>query len=265
MPIAEHAADARPRPRRAGRKPVELIVMGALRFARAQNNPDIRHGNFRQWCNGVAKVCSDRAPFAEYWNQRNEWALTDTGPLWVVLGDSTAQGLGADHPQEGYVSQTQAQFIHRSGRPWRVLNLSSSGATIPDVVRDQVPRLTALAETPDLVTCGVGTNDLLRVPPPKVRGLFDELIDAVPEDAVLLDVPIPEGRCRVGRFAAQYVNKVNTSLYAAAGARRLRIAYVSRHFTPPWTDKFGPDDFHPNAAGYDYWSRALLQAVPGRR
>ena len=265
MPIAEQASVAGPRPGRGGRKPFEMVVKGALRVARAKNNPDVRHGTFRQWCDGVAKVCADRAPFAEYWNQRNEWALSGTGPLWVVLGDSTAQGLGADHPQDSYVGQVQAQFAHRTGQQWRVLNLSRSGATIHDLLRDQLPRLAALPEAPDLVTCGVGTNDLLRMPPPKIQGLFDDLIGAIPENAVLLDVPIPEGKCRVGRFASQYVNKVNASLHEAADSRRLPIAYVSRHFTPPWTDKFGPDDFHPNAAGYHYWSRAVLQAIPGLR
>ena len=30
------------------------------------------------------------------------------GPLWVVLGDSTAQGLGAPTPDGGYVGQVLA-------------------------------------------------------------------------------------------------------------------------------------------------------------
>src|SRR5207253_6907926 len=92
MSIAEHAAIAHPRPNRGVRSPIELIVVGATRLARLQNTPDIPRSTLQQWCNGVAKTCGDRGPFAAYWNHRNERALAGTGPLWVALGDSAAQG-----------------------------------------------------------------------------------------------------------------------------------------------------------------------------
>jgi acyl-CoA thioesterase I len=262
MSIAEHGAITHPRPNRGVRSPIELIVTGATRLARLQTTPDFPRSTLQQWCNGVAKVCSDRAPFAAYWHQRNDREMAGTGPLWVVLGDSASQGLGAEHPEDGYVSQARAQLVRETGAPWRVLNLSRSGATIPDVLREQLPRLAALRERPALISCGAGTNDLLRVSPQRVRVLIRNLIDAVPDDTVLLDMPVPHGKCRVGRFAARYVININTHLHAAARERRLPVAYVSRHFTPPWLDKFGPDDFHPNAAGYQDWSRAVLQALP---
>ena len=40
--------------------------------------------------------------------RHNEPALAADGPLWVVLGDSTAQGLGASSPLHGYVGQVLA-------------------------------------------------------------------------------------------------------------------------------------------------------------
>jgi len=250
---------------RGNRSPVEAVITAAVRVAGARATPDIRRGNFQEWGTGVAKVCADRTPFAEYWTQRNERALADSGPLWVALGDSAAQGIGADHPADGYVGQSWARLTEQTGQPWRVVNLSRSGATIPDVLAEQLPRLAALPEAPALVTCGVGTNDMLRVTPGRVRALYRDLIDAVPANTVLLDVPLPVGRCRIGRFAVRYVARVNTMVHAMADARRLPVAYVSRHFVPPWPGKFGPDDFHPNATGYRDWTRALLQAVPIHR
>lgn len=222
-----------------------------------------RRSPFRTWCDGVAYIRAHRAVFAEYWRRHNDRALAGRGPLWVVLGDSAAQGLGADHPTEGYVTQAQAELVRRTGQPWRVLNLSASGATIQTVFREQLSRLAALPVRPDLVSCGVGTNDLFRLPGSRVRTQFHELAAALPANSVLLDIPIPESRWRVGRFAAPYVAWVNTAIHAAARTRGLPVAYISRHFTPPWTGKFGPDDFHPNGAGYEYWSRAVLQAIPG--
>ncbi len=262
MSIAELAGYAGPDAARV-RSPIELIATAASRFARADTATGGLRGGLRRWSDGVALVRADRAPFAEYWRQRNERALAGTGPLWVVLGDSAAQGLGADHPHGGYVGQAHDHLIQRTARPWRVLNLSVSGATIPDVIHQQLPRLAALPAVPDLVTCGVGTNDLFRAPLPSVRSQLRALLDAVPDNAIMLDMPLPRGRWRIGRFAAPYVARFNAAVHAEARARRLPIAYVSRHFTPPWPGKFGPDDFHPNAVGYRDWSRAVLQAIPG--
>jgi acyl-CoA thioesterase-1 len=219
-------------------------------------------GPIQQWCDGVALVRGRTGSFADYWHRHNDRALTGTGPLWAVLGDSTAQGLGADHPQDGYVGQVHAEVVRRTGTPWRVVNLSSSGATTQDVIRGQLLRLACLPAVPDLVTCGVGTNDLLRVPLPRLRALFRALIDALPDNAVVLDLPLPENRWRVGRLAAPYVARVNSAIYAAARARPLPVAYVSGHFTPPWAGKFSADDFHPNGVGYRDWCRAVLQAIP---
>jgi acyl-CoA thioesterase-1 len=263
MSIAEHIVDSRLGGHTRGTpSPIELMVLGATRFARSRTRPSALRGSLRQWSDGVAKVCADRAVFAEYWRQQNEHALAATGPLWVVLGDSSAQGIGAAHPADGYVGQSLAHLVRETGQPWRVVNLSASGATIPDVLTEQLPRLAALPETPDLVTCGVGTNDLLRVPPNRMPALVGDLVQAVPDSTVLLDMPIPKNRCRVGRLAAQYVARMDRKLHAAAAARRLPVAYISQHFIPPWAGKFGPDDFHPNADGYQAWTRAVLQAIP---
>jgi acyl-CoA thioesterase I len=244
------------------RSPVELIATVATRFARAEVRQDLRRSRFGQWCDGVALVRTHRAAFADHWRRHNHRTLDSTGPLWVALGDSAAQGLGARGPQGGYVGQVHAQLVQRTGRPWRVLNLSSSGATIRDVFGDQLPRLAALPTAPDLITCGVGTNDVLRLPLPRVRSMLRVLIEALPDSSVMLDLPLPEAIWRIGRFAAPYIARVNSTIHAAARQRSLPVAYVSSHFTPPWAGKFGPDRFHPSDIGYRDWSRALLQAIP---
>jgi lysophospholipase L1-like esterase len=263
MSFVEQSGAAGPDAGRGIRSPIELIAAAATRYARGKTTADARHPQLQQWCDGMATVRADRAPFAEYWRRRNEWALAGNGPLWVALGDSAAQGLGAAHPQEGYVGQAHAHLAHRTGQPWRVLNLSCSGATIQDVLDEQLPRLASLAQAPALVTCGIGVNDLFRTPLPKVRAQLRTLIEALPGNAVMLDIPLPRGRWRIGRLAVPLVARANSAIHAAARARRLPVAYVSSHFTAPWGGKFGPDDFHPNDVGYRDWCQALVQAVPG--
>ena len=85
------------------------------------------------------------------------WASVPVGagyPLWVVLGDSTAQGVGASSPLNGYVGQVMSALAAKSSRPWRVLNLSRSGAQTWQVIDQQLPVLEELGLTPDLVSSG---------------------------------------------------------------------------------------------------------------
>jgi acyl-CoA thioesterase I len=230
----------------------------------------IKHGKLGRWTDGVAELRSARTEFAAYWDAHNEGVLTKRervvrdgdapDPLWVVLGDSTAQGLGAPGPRGGYVGQTLYQLRHTTGRHWQVLNLSVSGALIRDVLANQIPRLDG--QRPDLVTCGAGANDILYSPPGKLFGDLRTLLAAVPEDTVVLDLPLLSGFWGiVGRMSVPYITRINRVIGEVATERSLRVAEVSRHFVPPWVGKFSVDNFHPSQDGYRDWSRALVEAL----
>ena len=82
-----------------------------------------------------------------------------------MLGDSTAQGIGASGYDKGYVGQLRRILEERTGKTWRVLNLSKSGARAADVLATRLPRLEALGTLPDLVTVAIGSNDVVRRTP----------------------------------------------------------------------------------------------------
>jgi lysophospholipase L1-like esterase len=154
----------------------------------------------------------------------------------VVLGDSTAQGLGALSPDGGYVGQVLAELRGHTGLPWRVLNLSVSGSLTRDVLGAQLPLVPAHA---DLVTCGIGINDILYTSPAKLFTDLRALIAAVPDRTVLLDLPLPAGCWGfLGRASVPYVTRINRTIHQAAAARGLPVAEVSAHFVPPWAGKF---------------------------
>lgn len=244
------------------RSPVEIIANAASYVARtpAANRSGLRAGPFGRWTDGVTAMRGDCAAFASHWRAHNSRVLTETGPLWVVLGDSAAQGLGAPSPEGGYVGQVLAELRLGTGLPWRVYNLSTSGALIRDVLHDQLPRLPA---SPDLVTCGIGANDILYSSPPRLFGDLRALVSALPEEAVILDLPLPAGLWGIiGRITLPYVARVNRTIHEAARARGLPVAEVSAHFRPPWGGKFASDRFHPSRTGYRDWTRALLAALP---
>jgi acyl-CoA thioesterase I len=243
------------------RSPVEIVAtMGTyLTRSPAAEMTGLRAGRFGRWADGVNAMRSDCATFAGYWREHNERVLTKPGPLWVVLGDSTAQGLGAPSPACGYVGQSLAALRRRTGLPWRVLNLSVSGSLTRDVLGTQLSKVPAGA---DLVTCGIGVNDVLYTPPGRLFGDLRALISAVPPGTVLLDLPLPAGVWGVlGRASAPYMARINRTMYEAAGARGLPVARVSEQFRPPWTGKFASDCFHPSMDGYRDWTRALLAVI----
>ena len=219
----------------------------------------------------------DCAAFARHWQAHNDQVLDSLGsrggsagirvspppgpaePLWVVLGDSTAQGLGALSPDGGYVGQVLADLRRQTGLPWRVLNLSVSGSLTRDVLGAQLPVMPAHA---DLVTCGIGINDILYTSPAKLFADLRTLIAALPDQTVLLDLPLPAGCWGfLGRASVPYVTRINRTIHQAAAARGLPVAEVSAHFLPPWPGKFASDCFHPSQDGYRDWARALLSVV----
>ena len=78
--------------------------------------------------------------------------------LYVAIGDSAAQGIGASRPDRSYVGVLADDIRNLTGRSLRVVNLSVSGATTELAVLDQLPRLAKLS--PDLVTVAIGANDI---------------------------------------------------------------------------------------------------------
>jgi acyl-CoA thioesterase I len=259
--------------RGANRKsPVEIFADAASVVTRSPyaEVTGISRGKLGRWTDGVAELRADRREFASYWDAHNARVLGNReralrngvapDPLWVVLGDSTAQGLGAPGPHGGYVGQTLDQLRHTTGRHWRVLNLSVSGAVMRDVLANQIPRLEG--QHPDLVTCGAGANDILYSAPGKLFGDLRTLLAALPDDTVVLDLPLLTGFWWiVGHISVPYITRINRVIREVATERNLRVAEVSRHFIPPWTGKFSVDNFHPSQDGYRDWSRALVAAL----
>ena len=188
--------------------------------------------------------------YAADWDAANEAARTAEGPLWVVLGDSAAQGVGASTHLSGYVGLVLQRLRAADGRPWRVLNLSRSGARTREVVDVQWPAAAGLGA--DLVTAVVGGNDALRTREPEWRHAAEDLCDALPPGAVVATCP----RGVFERKAA----RINAVLRERAVDRGLRVADLWAHTGPPYRGRYA-DGFHPNDLGYLQWADAVSEAL----
>jgi len=204
---------------------------------------------------GLRQVHAQVARYAAEWEQANARAQAGGGRLWVVLGDSTAQGIGAPAWNEGYVGQLLAGLDRGAERPWRVLNLSKSGARTADVLDRQLPALHALAAAPDLVTCSIGANDIVgRVPIPIFEARLRAILARLPPGAIVATVPQGLNRART--------DAANRLIRAEAPAAGLVVADVWAHTGPPWHGKLAADGFHPGALGYADWAAAFAEVLP---
>lgn len=192
--------------------------------------------------------------YAQAWRRENELALEQDGPLWLVLGDSAAQGVGASAHDRGWVGQVRERLRAADPRPWRVLNVSRSGAR----TRDVVDRQWGLAEhllgqgRPELVTAVVGGNDALG----SRLGPWQRDVDA-------LCALLPRGSLVATTARGVFERKtrrVNDHLRRRAAEHGLLVADLWAHTGPPYRGLYA-DGFHPNDAGYRQWADAVCEAL----
>ncbi|SHG99626.1 Lysophospholipase L1 [Jatrophihabitans endophyticus] len=197
---------------------------------------------------GIPRVQAQALPYAEAWRRDNLAALAGTGPLWVALGDSLTQGIGAPAHDRGWVGQLRA----RRRPDHRVVNLAVSGARTADVLERQLPVLESLPR-PDLVTLMIGSNDLMR---PRYRrelvGHVDALLHRLPVGALVTTLPNPS------RVAAE----VNRVIARVAAERGLVVAELRDPRTSSWRGRLAADHFHPNEAGYAALAEVIGDALP---
>ncbi len=191
--------------------------------------------------------------YQEWWAAQNEDALAASGPLWIALGDSIALGIGASAPEHGFVGQLLDRLRGSDGRPWRVVNLSVSGARLNDVQRDQLPVVAEHLGEVELVTCAVGVNDLFKPGFRHTPGRIRALTRALPPGTVLATAP--------HGFLLWETVAFNLILRREARAAGLRIAEVWSHTGPPYHEKHCVDRFHPSDAGHADWCDAFAEAL----
>jgi lysophospholipase L1-like esterase len=219
-------------------------VEPALEYANVTGRPSSRLVRVAATVSrGVATVQRQHAPYAASWHAANLAALTRPGPRWIVLGDSMSQGAGASSFDAGWVNQ-----LHdRLPVDLPIINLSASGARVPDVIGQQLPAWRSLPpapgeqDVPDLVTVLIGSNDLMsRTHRDGLSEAFAELVDNLPSGAVVATMPQP-------RAAA---TDVNTALHAAEQDGEVVLVNMRSSGPASWRGKLAADHFHPNDAGY---------------
>jgi acyl-CoA thioesterase I len=201
-------------------------------------------------------------------------AERSTEVVYVALGDSTVEGVGASSAAANYVGRLGARLRDRYPSA-RTVNLGVAGATSYDVLEGQVAE--AIALRPHLVTLSIGPNDVTAKVPVEtyaenleaILGRLARETDAVIVVNLLPDLAVtPRFRNRgnaplLGRLSAEF-NEVVASTAKRHGVLVVDLYGASRREVPGHPELLAADGYHPSDLGYARWAELMWDAVRTR-
>lgn len=189
---------------------------------------------------------------AVYWRARAE----QSGEFcYLALGDSLTQGYGASAPDRGYVGQLVELVAQRTRAPVRVVNRSVCGATVRELVDEQLPQLHELK--PDLVTVCIGANDAAATPTEQFRKAFSTVCEALPAGAFVTDIPDFQGG-HAGEQARELAAVCRELVGAHPGLVPVAVEAAT---TGMAFNEFSDGFAHPDDSGYRRYTSAFWAAI----
>ena len=191
------------------------------------------------------------------------------GPVvYVALGDSTGAGIGAR--DGGYVVRLFKR-IEESRPGSKLINLCVSGADTDDVVRGQLDR--AVAANADLVTVGIGINDIGHgLTLDQFSRNYEQILSTLKEKTkariVVANIPdissaprIPgPARNQYQRQIVQFSQRLE-EIAARHGVTVFDIYTITTQELASHPEYFSSDGFHPSDAGYEMWAQHMWPTI----
>lgn len=204
--------------------------------------------------------------YKNYWQRNNSRPVNPSDILYVALGDSTAQGIGASHPDKSYPGVIKANLAEKEGQPVHLVNLSKSGAKIKDVLTTQLPAMQKLGiNEKTVITIEIGANDIAKFEPAKFESEMDELMSKLPAQTVISDIPyFGDGRLH---NKEPDVQAANTIMYKLAAKHGFELAPLHAKMKRNGGIKtFAADWFHPSNYAYrENWAPVFLEKINVKR
>lgn len=189
----------------------------------------------------------------------------------LVLGDSSAAGMGAHHPNETVGGIVASGVSALMGRRVHLTNCAVVGAESSDLERQLAQGLESV--TPDVVVIMVGANDVthrvdratavrhLEVTVRRIRALGSEVVVGTCPDLGTVR-PIAPPLRQVARAWSRRLAAAQTIAVVEAGGRSVSVGSIlGPEFDAAPAILFGPDKFHPSADGYRSLAAVLLPST----
>lgn len=197
----------------------------------------------------------------------------------VVMGDSTAAGVGAGSVEASYPYRLAQRISESTGLAIELFSVGESGARVADVRADQIAP--ALFTGAHMVLIVIGANDATHLT--GLGGLKEDMelvvdrMQATGAPVIVAGAPDMRApafyeplRSVVG-WRGRAVTAAIEEAARARGATVVPLAERTRDFFREHPDRaYSSDEFHPGPEGYDVWVDALfpevaeaVESVPG--
>ena len=188
----------------------------------------------------------------------------------VVLGDSSGCGFGVEHPHQTPGAMLAAGLSECADRPVDLTVVAVVGARSSDL-SSQVEQV--VDTSPDIALVMIGANDVThRVRPPtavrhldhavrRLRTLGAEVVVGTCPDLGTVE-PVAQPLRWIARRASRQLAAAQTIAVVEAGGRTVSLGDVlGPEFAASPSEMFGPDRFHPSAAGYASAAAVMLPSI----
>lgn len=190
----------------------------------------------------------------------------------VILGDSTAKGMGADDKTQTVGAIVATALAAFTGRPVEVTNVAVVGAESTDL-DGQLDLLLEKVEEPDVALIMVGGNDIthradrstavrhLAMAVRRLRDVDTEVVVGTCPDLGTVR-PMPQPLRHIARRWSRDLAAAQTVAVVEQGGRTVSLGdLIGPDFQEKPTVMFSQDKFHPSPAGYARAASALLPSV----
>ncbi len=190
--------------------------------------------------------------------------------VYVALGDSSVEGIGASKPHRSYASIIYSTILetHKNAEYY---NFGKNRAPIKQVLNEQLDKTINL--NPSLVTISVGANDIrlktkLTTFEKDLRVLIGRLQSETTAEIVINNIPdfslapaIPKHLKKISSIMINRFNRVIQKVAKEYGITFVDLYVHSKVFAKHYPESVGDDKFHPSDFGYALWATTIIANI----
>lgn len=187
--------------------------------------------------------------------------------VYVAIGDSTVQGLGATTPQRSYAGII-FEVIKSTYKNAQFHNLGVMDSRVKDVLQYQLKK--AISLSPDLITISIGANDIRRRTSSieferdlhtllltlKKETLAEIVINNIPD--MSLTPAVPKKLKTLSRIQVNRFNQRITRQAKKVGVILVDLYALSQIYGKNYPEMISQDGFHPSDFGYAIWANTVV-------
>lgn len=182
----------------------------------------------------------------------------------LVIGESTVAGLGARTHRTALSGQFAKSLSEKIGRPVEWLAIGKNGVTARRTIEELYPQIPD--EHFDYVLFGVGGNDVLKLSTPvgwrrsmtellaMMRGRYPSATFFMTNAPAVHLSPVLPQPIKLILGSLSKMHDINSQEFTKDWER---VYYFHRPTEVP--DDFFADGLHPSEAGYEVWSRRMVE------